>query len=272
MKNLGRLSWICYDYGKRLYDPSLARFTTIDPLAEVYYPQSSYHYALNNPIKYKDYLGMGAQEKGKEEEKKKATRASQSIFSWLGFTGTKGESVRNNYVVTVSNLDATDSKGRTEAKVKARKSTPAVLKAKAEKMRPMKSESTRVNGTANKSNAAVNNKVKTYGKVGRANLAAGVVVSTVNIATADDKSLAVAQEGGAWTGAIMGGELGAKGGAVIAGLPGAIIGGLGGAIAGGIVGEKIGEEVHDLMPDSRTMTPEEFMNSYDWDKYGSGTR
>lgn len=50
------LNW--YDYGARRYDAALGRFITVDPLAEKYYPISSYIYCLNNPIKYIDAHGM----------------------------------------------------------------------------------------------------------------------------------------------------------------------------------------------------------------------
>ena len=42
------LGW--YDYGARFYDAELARFTTIDPLAERYSQMSPYGYCANNPI------------------------------------------------------------------------------------------------------------------------------------------------------------------------------------------------------------------------------
>jgi RHS repeat-associated protein len=54
------LGW--YDYGFRMYDPQLARFHTLDPLAEYFPNQSPYVYADNNPIRYIDYLGLSAEE------------------------------------------------------------------------------------------------------------------------------------------------------------------------------------------------------------------
>ncbi|WP_461639617.1 DUF6443 domain-containing protein [Labilibaculum euxinus] len=47
------------DYGARMYDASLGRFHTVDPLAEKYSFQSPFAYAANNPILYVDYKGLG---------------------------------------------------------------------------------------------------------------------------------------------------------------------------------------------------------------------
>jgi RHS repeat-associated protein len=52
------LDW--YDYGYRNYDPQIGRFVQIDPLTDIFYWQSPYVYADNDPIGNIDYLGLGA--------------------------------------------------------------------------------------------------------------------------------------------------------------------------------------------------------------------
>jgi RHS repeat-associated protein len=47
-----------YDFEARTYDPSIGRFTTVDPLAEKYYSISPYAYCANNPINCIDPTGM----------------------------------------------------------------------------------------------------------------------------------------------------------------------------------------------------------------------
>jgi RHS repeat-associated protein len=50
------LDWL--DYEARWYDPSLARWNTMDPMAEKYGNMSPYNYVLNNPLSLTDPDGM----------------------------------------------------------------------------------------------------------------------------------------------------------------------------------------------------------------------
>ena len=46
------------DFGARMYDDEICRWTTVDPLAEKYYSITPYNYCANNPVMFVDPEGM----------------------------------------------------------------------------------------------------------------------------------------------------------------------------------------------------------------------
>ncbi|WP_367916099.1 RHS repeat domain-containing protein [Leadbetterella sp. DM7] len=250
------------DFGARAYNPTIGRFDRVDPLAEERYSLTPYNYNSNNPVNRIDPTGALDEPIYKKAwdwiksaiSGSDANRATQSVAASTSHTLVKSEQVRKEYVQNVSNMDKTNSQGRTQAKMEAREKTPAVMREVAERMRPSSGESSRVGGTANKTNAGVNSMV---GKLGVAGKAAGVTAvgfSVYNVSVAENKPQAVATEGGALLGAVAGGEIGAQAGAAIGvwfggagALPGAVIGGVLGSIGGGIIGAKAGESSYNMV-------------------------
>lgn len=51
-----------HDYGARFYDPSICRFTQIDPLTEAFSSWTPYHYTHGNPIRFNDPTGLASED------------------------------------------------------------------------------------------------------------------------------------------------------------------------------------------------------------------
>jgi RHS repeat-associated protein len=74
-----------YDYGARFYDPVIARWTSVDPLADMSHNMSAYVFCNNNPVLFTDKLGLSADTTKLQEVVVTAKRIANKAVDW--FTG-----------------------------------------------------------------------------------------------------------------------------------------------------------------------------------------
>jgi len=91
------------NYKFRMYDPSLGRWLSMDPLAEVYNSHSPYNYGLNNSIFYVDPDGRGVEDviiKGNK---------SKEVFNQLNASTSLKLKIDDNGKVTAKGRAKTDA-------------------------------------------------------------------------------------------------------------------------------------------------------------------
>ncbi len=75
------------DFGARMYNPAIARWTATDPMAEKYYGISPYAYCANNPILFTDIAGNSYSEFDVEGNYKRTIDDNWWHNLWHGRTG-----------------------------------------------------------------------------------------------------------------------------------------------------------------------------------------
>ena len=109
------LDW--YDYGARSYDPALATWTSVDPLAEKYPSISPYAYCGDNPVNAYDSDGRSTWVINQRNGKYKVVGGNLNDKDkniYVGYFNKKGEFVRGNSIGITPSLTSfynSDAKG-----------------------------------------------------------------------------------------------------------------------------------------------------------------
>ena len=92
------LGW--YDYGARMYDPTIGRFTGVDPLADEFYELSPFNYASSSPIVNIDLWGLQAWDINNEWDEKTIAKYQEYV------AGRINEYIENDEKFTCEDLAA----------------------------------------------------------------------------------------------------------------------------------------------------------------------
>lgn len=195
-----------YDAFYRTLDPQIGRFLQIDPKIESAEGWSPYTAMLNNPVLYADPLGDSSVPWPAWVAQTTINPFGPLIYQ--GSASIKAEQVRNQYNKDAAKLSKDDKQGRADLKEKARNNTPEPFNTIVEKGRPMEGERAKVNdpnfkGNATKTNAEVNETIKTTGVIGKTIIVAAAIQSIHTIATSENPVKETVTEGAGWGGLCM---------------------------------------------------------------------
>ncbi len=84
------LNW--YNYGARMYDSAVGRFTGVDLLADSYAPFSPYSYVANNPLRFTDPTGQYIVDENGNKVTANVTQNDDGVYS-ATFTDSDGNEI-----------------------------------------------------------------------------------------------------------------------------------------------------------------------------------